>query len=132
MSISDPIADMLTMIRNAQQAKKETVDIPASKLKEEILKIIKTDRYILNYKRIDDGKQGLLRAYLRYAKNHKGVISGIKRISKPGRRVYVNKEKIPYVLGGNGVAVVSTAKGILTDKQARESKIGGEVICYVW
>lgn len=132
MSITDPISDMLTVIRNAQGAKKEKVDFPASKIKEEILKIIKAEGYVQNYRRIEDGKQGILRAYLRYAKNKKGMISGIKRISKPGCRVYVNKEKIPYVFGGTGSAVLSTSKGILDDKKARELKVGGEILCYIW
>jgi len=132
MSITDPISDMLTVIRNAQQAKKENVDFPASKIKEAIIKIIKDEGYITNYRRIEDGRQGILRVYLRYAKNKQGVISGLKRISKPGCRVYVNKEKIPYVFGGTGSAIISTSRGIFNDKQARRQKIGGEVLCYIW
>lgn len=132
MSITDPISDMLTVIRNAQGARKEKVDFPASKIKEEILKIIKKEGYIQNYRRIEDGKQGILRTYLRYARNKKGMISGLKRISKPGCRVYVDKEKIPYVFGGTGSAVLSTSKGILDDKQARKLKVGGEILCYIW
>ncbi|MFH1459736.1 MAG: 30S ribosomal protein S8 [Candidatus Omnitrophota bacterium] len=132
MSITDPIADMLTVIRNAQSAKKEKVDLPASKIKEEVLKIIKTYGYIINYRRIEDGKQGILRVYLRYAKSKDGVISGLKRISKPGCRVYVDKEKIPYVYGGTGLAVLSTSRGVLCDKEARAQKIGGELLCYIW
>ena len=132
MSITDPIADMLTVIRNAQGAKKEKVDFPASKIKEEVLKIFKTHGYIMDYRRVEDGKQGILRVYLRYTKSREGVISGLKKISKPGCRIYVAKEKIPYVYGGTGLAVVSTSKGIFDDKQARAEKIGGEVLCYVW
>ncbi len=132
MSITDPIADMLTVIRNAQGAKKEKADFPASKIKVEILEIIKKHGYLLEYRRIEDGRQGIIRTYLRYAKNKKGVITGIKRISKPGRRVYVDKENIPHVLGGTGFAVLSTSKGILDDNEARQKKIGGEIICYVW
>ena len=132
MSITDPIADMLTVIRNAQSAKKEKVDFPASKIKEEIVKIIKDNGYILNYRRVEDGKQGILRVYLRYAKDRSGVISGLKRISKPGLRVYVSREDIPYVYGGTGLAVLSTSQGVVADKDARRLKTGGEVICYVW
>ena len=132
MSVTDPIADMLTIIRNAQGVKKEKVDIPASKMKETILKIVKEQGYILDYRRIEDGKQGVLRVYLRYAKNRKGVITGLKKISKPGLKSYVDKENIPYVYGGTGVAIISTSKGIVTDKQARQLNVGGEVICYVW
>jgi len=132
MSITDPISDMFTVIRNAQGVKKEKVDLPASKIKAEVLKIVKEIGYITNYRRIEDGKQGILRVYLRYSKRKDGMISGLKRISKPGRRVYVNKEKIPHVFGGTGVAILSTSKGILSDKDARRLKIGGEILCYIW
>lgn len=132
MSITDPIADMLTVIRNAQGAKKEKADFPASKIKEEILKIIKRHGYLMDYRRIEDGKQGIIRTYLRYAKNKKGVITGLKRISKPGRRVYVDKENIPYVFGGTGFAVLSTSRGLLDNTQARQMKVGGEILCYIW
>ncbi len=132
MSITDPIADMLTVIRNAQRARKEKVDFPASKIKEEILKIVKKHGYIVDYRRIEDGKQGVIRTYLRYAKNKQGVITGIKRISKPGRRLYVDKENIPHVFGGTGFAVLSTSKGILDDGDARRMKVGGEILCYIW
>jgi small subunit ribosomal protein S8 len=132
MSITDPIADMLTVIRNAQGAKKDKADFPASKMKQEILKIVKKHGYITDFRRIEDGKQGIIRTYLRYAKSKKGVITGIKKISKPGRRVYVNKENIPHVFGGTGFAVISTSKGILDDADARRMKIGGEVLCYIW
>ncbi|MCP4648946.1 MAG: 30S ribosomal protein S8 [PVC group bacterium] len=132
MSITDPIADMLTVIRNAQSTKKEKVDFPASKIKEEILKIVKESGYIADYRRIEDGLQGVLRVYLRYSKKKTGIITGLKKISKSGRRVYVAKEKIPYVFGGTGVAVLSTSQGILSDTQARRLKTGGEVLCYIW
>lgn len=132
MSISDPIADMLTVIRNAQSAKKEKVDFPTSKVKEEIVKMLKTHGFIVNYRRVEDGKHGILRVYLRYSKSRDGVISGLKRVSKPGRRIYATKEKIPYVYGGTGLAVISTSKGIFDDKSARMEKIGGEILCYVW
>ena len=132
MSITDPIADMLTVIRNAQGAKKEKVDFPASKIKEKILDIIKEQGYIVDYRRVEDGKQGILRVYLRYSKKRIGVMSGLKRISKSGRRVYVEKDEIPYVFGGTGTAILSTSSGIVSDKQARQMKTGGEVLCYVW
>ncbi|MBU0634613.1 MAG: 30S ribosomal protein S8 [Candidatus Omnitrophica bacterium] len=134
MSITDPIADMLAVINTAQRVKKEKTDVPASKVKEEILKIMKENGYIVDYRRIEDGRQGLLRVYLRYAsnKNKDAMISGMRRISKPGRRMYVNYEKIPYVYGGTGLAVLSTSRGIMTGKQARQTKIGGEILCYVW
>lgn len=132
MSISDPIADMLTIIRNACMAKKEKVNIPASKLSEEILKVFKKEGYIQNYKFIEDNKQGMLRAYLKFTKGKDAAIIGLKRVSRPGLRIYAKKEKIPTVIGGLGVAVLSTSKGILTDKEAREKKIGGEVLCYIW
>ena len=132
MSVTDPISDMLTVIRNAQSTKKEKADLPASKIKEEIIKIIKEYGYIQNYRRIEDGKQGILRVYLRYAKSKQGVISGLKRISKPGCRTYVNNQNIPYVFGGTGLAILSTSHGILSGKAARAKKLGGEVLCYVW
>ncbi|MDD5746709.1 MAG: 30S ribosomal protein S8 [Candidatus Omnitrophica bacterium] len=132
MSITDPIADMLTVIRNAQRANKEKVDVPASTIKEAIVEIIKERGYIENYRRIEDGKQAVLRVYLRYARSKDPMITGLKRISTPGRRVYVPKEKVPYVYGGTGMAVLSTSKGIMSDKDARLKKVGGEVICYIW
>lgn len=134
MSITDPIADMLAVINTAQRVKKEKTDVTASKIKEQILRIMKENGYIVDYRRIEDGRQGLLRVYLRYAnnKNKDGMISGTKRISKPGRRAYISCEKIPYVYGGTGLAVLSTSRGIMTDKQARQTKIGGEILCYVW
>lgn len=130
--MTDPIADMLTRIRNGNNAKHEIVDVPASNMKKEIAQILVDEGYIKGFDVIDDGKQGIIRIQIKYGKNNERVISGIKRISKPGLRVYVNKDEIPKVLGGLGIAILSTSRGILTDKQAREKGVGGEVICYVW
>ncbi|HNZ83323.1 MAG TPA: 30S ribosomal protein S8 [Sedimentibacter sp.] len=132
MVMTDPIADMLTRIRNANHAKHEFVDIPASKIKKEIANILLEEGYIKGFDVIDDGKQGIIRVELRYQQNKERVITGIKRISKPGLRVYVGKEDTPRVLGGLGIAILSTSKGIVTDKNARTQGVGGEVICYVW
>ena len=132
---SDPIADMLTRIRNANSVYKESVEIPASNLKKSILDILKREGYILDYKFIDDGKQGILKVNLKYKgsrRDQKSAIEGIVRVSKAGRRVYVNSRSIPKVKGGLGIAILSTSKGLMTDKEARENNIGGEVICYVW
>jgi small subunit ribosomal protein S8 len=130
--MTDPIADFLTRIRNANQVYKEQVDIPASKMKKELAEILKREGFIKNYEYIEDGKQGILRLYLKYGPNKEKVITGLKRISKPGLRVYVKKDEIPKVLGGLGIAVISTSKGLMTDKQARKEGLGGEVICYIW
>lgn len=132
MVMTDPIADYLTRIRNANNVMKETVEIPASNIKKDITKILKDEGYIKDYEYIEDGKQGIVRVYLKYTPNKEKVISGLKRISKPGLRVYANKDEIPKVLGGLGIAIISTSKGVMTDKQARENGVGGEVICYVW
>jgi len=132
MVLTDPIADMLTRIRNASSVKHESVDIPASKMKIEVARILKEEGFIREYKIIEDNKQGVLRIYLKYGPNRESVISGIKRISKPGLRVYAGKDEIPRVLGGLGIAILSTSQGIMTDKAARKNNIGGEVICYVW
>ncbi|NLB33593.1 MAG: 30S ribosomal protein S8 [Tissierellia bacterium] len=132
MVMTDPIADMLTRIRNANHAKHEFVDIPASKIKKEIANILLEEGYIKGFDVIDDGKQGIIRAELKYQQNKERVITGIKRISKPGLRVYVGKEDTPRVLGGLGIAILSTSQGIVTDKKARTQGVGGEVICYVW
>jgi len=132
MVMTDPIADMLTRIRNANHAKHEFVDIPASKIKKEIANILLEEGYIKGFDVIDDGKQGIIRVELKYQQNKERVITGIKRISKPGLRVYVGKEETPRVLGGLGIAILSTSKGIVTDKKARTQGVGGEVICYVW
>jgi len=130
--MTDPIADMLTRIRNANKARFETVDIPASKLKVNLAKILKDEGYIKNYKLTKDNKQGILQIFLKYGQKGEPVITEIKRVSKPSRRVYVNKETIPQVRTGLGLAVLSTSKGILTDKEARKQQIGGEVICTFW
>ena len=130
--MTDPIADMLARIRNANLVYHESVDIPASNLKKELARILKQEGFIRDYRVIDDGKQGVVRIYLKYGANKQRVISGLKRISKPGRRVYARRDEIPRVLGGLGVAVLSTSRGIMTDKEARKLGVGGEVICYVW
>ena len=132
MAVTDPIADMLTMLRNASSAKKEVVEEKNSRLTEEIIKIFKRESFVSNYKVIKDSKQGKLRIYLRYLKDGKPAILGIKKISKSGLRVYKKADDLPKVLGGLGTAVISTSKGLLTDVQARENKVGGEVICYIW
>ncbi|ACL75150.1 30S ribosomal protein S8 [Ruminiclostridium cellulolyticum] len=131
MQITDAIADMLTRIRNAGSAKHESVDIPASNLKRSIANILLEEGYIKNFEEISDGKQGVLRVNLKY-NNKQNVITGIKRISKPGLRVYAGKDQLPKVLGGLGIAVISTSKGIMTDKKARVEGIGGEVLAFVW
>ena len=131
MPITDPIADAFTIIRNAGLRKKETAEIPASKLKEKVLEILKNEGYIKNFRRLDDKLQGTLRVYLKY-ESGAVAIKGIKRISKPGLRIYAKADKIPYVVNGLGVALLSTPKGVMTDKKARELKVGGEVLGYVW
>ncbi|MGO1580363.1 MAG: 30S ribosomal protein S8 [Peptoniphilaceae bacterium] len=130
--MTDPIADMLSRIRNGNNARHKSVDVPASNIKKEIAEILLREGYIKGYEVIDDDKQGMIRIDLKYGENREKVISGIKRISKPGLRVYVQNSDIPKVLGGLGIAIISTSKGILTDKEARNSNVGGEVICYVW
>lgn len=132
MAVTDPIADMLTRIRNANSVYHESVDIPGSKMKYELAKLLKEEGYIRDFKWIDDGKQGVLRVYLKYGPHKERVISGLKRISKPGRRVYAKCDELPRVLGGLGTAVISTSQGLMTDKAARQAGLGGEVICYVW
>lgn len=132
MQITDVIADMLTRIRNAGTAKQETVDVPASNVKSAIAGILAEEGYVKEVQMIDDGKQGVIRLYLKYTENKKPVISGIKRISKPGLRVYASKNELPKVLGGLGVAIISTSNGIMTDKKARKLGIGGEVMAYIW
>jgi small subunit ribosomal protein S8 len=131
MVMTDPIADMLTRIRNATIVRDKVVEIPSSTIKQDLAKIFKDEGYIQGYEFIDDGKQGVIKVYLKYNGKEK-VISGLKRISKPGLRVYAQKDEIPKVLGGLGIAVLSTSKGIMTDRKARVEGIGGEVICYVW
>jgi small subunit ribosomal protein S8 len=131
MSVSDPIANALTVVRNAQNARHETVEFPASKLLERVMDIFKNDGYIEDYRLLKDNKQGILKVYLKYD-NNKPSIMGIKRISRPGLRVYADNDSIPRVLNGLGTAVLSTSRGLISDREARKLKIGGEVICYIW
>jgi len=130
--MTDPVADMLTRIRNANMARLEKVDIPASKLKIEIVKILKEKGFIKSFKVLRDRKQGVIRITMKYLPGNEKAITGLKRISKPGRRVYVDKTKIPRVMGGYGIAVLSTSKGILSDEVCRREGIGGEVLCNIW
>ncbi|MBO7360202.1 MAG: 30S ribosomal protein S8 [Clostridia bacterium] len=132
MQMSDVIADMLTRIRNASGAKHATVDIPASNMKKSIADILATEGYITGYEVIDDGKQGIIRITLKYVGKKQQVIRGIRRVSKPGLRIYAGCDEMPRVMNGLGIAIVSTSKGIMTDKQARREKVGGEVLAFVW
>ncbi len=132
MQISDVIADMLTRIRNANSAKHETVDVPASNMKKAIADILKEEGYIAGYQIVEDGKQGVIRITLKYGRGKQRVIQGLRRVSKPGLRIYSNCEDMPKVMNGLGIAIVSTSKGIMTDKKARELNVGGEVLAFVW
>jgi len=132
MPITDPLADMLTCIRNAIMAKHSKVDIPASKMKIAVARILKAEGYIKNYKLIKGRKHGTLRIYLKYDEFNEGVIVGLKRMSKPGMRVYVKKEEIPPVLSGMGIAILSTSRGVVTDREARKLDVGGELLCSIW
>ena len=132
MVTTDPIADMLTRIRNAGQAKFKTVDVPASNIKRDIAEILFNEGYIKSYEEIKNDNQGIIRITLKYTEKGKKVISGLRRISKPGLRIYASKEALPKVLNGLGIALISTSKGIMTDKKARELGVGGEVLAYVW
>ena len=132
MHITDPIADMLTRIRNANSAKHDTVDVPASNMKKAIAQILLEEGYIKNFQLIDDGTQGVIRITLKYGAGKEKVISGLRRVSKPGLRVYAGAEELPRVLRGLGIAIVSTSKGVMTDKKAREAHVGGEVLAFVW
>ena len=132
MQISDVIADMLTRIRNANNAKHETVDVPASNLKKSIAQILTEEGYIRGYQVVEDGKQGIIRITLKYVQGKQKVIHGIRRVSKPGLRIYSNCEDMPKVMNGLGIAIVSTSKGVMTDKKARLAKVGGEVLAFVW
>ena len=132
MSMTDPIADMLTRIRNANQVFHHKVDVPASRMKEEIAALLKAEGYISDYKSIEDRRQGVLRIYLKYAPDRERVIVGLKRVSTPSRRVYVKRDAIPRVIRGLGMAVLSTSHGIMSDSEARRRGVGGEVVCYVW
>ena len=132
MSMSDPIADMLTRIRNGIMASYEMVDVPSSRLKISIAKILKSEGFIKNYKIIADGKQGTIRIYLRYDEKGDSVIDGLRRVSKPSARVYAKRDGIPLVLDGYGLSIISTSKGLMTDRQARKTGVGGEILCSVW
>ncbi len=132
MAITDPIADMLTRIRNANDAGHKTVEMPASKEKKAIAEILLEEGYINKVEYVEDNKQGMMKITLKYGENKSKVIAGLKRISKPGLRIYAGKNDIPKVLNGLGIAIISTSKGVITDKEARKAGVGGEVICYVW
>ena len=132
MSVSDPVADFLTCLRNAIRAKHRKVDVPASKLKTELARVLLRERYINNFKVIEDDKQGVLRVYLKYTPDDVPVISGLRRVSTPGRRVYLGKTRLPKVMGGLGASIVSTSRGLMTDREAREAGLGGELVCQVW
>ena len=130
--VTDPVADMLARIRNGSLAEHEKVDIPSSRLKVRLAEILKEEGFIKNFRLIEDKRQGVLRIYLKYGPGQERVISGLRRVSKPGRRLYVGADRIPSVLGGMGVAILSTPRGVLTDRESRKAKVGGEVLCYVW
>lgn len=132
MQITDTIADLLTRIRNANSAKHATVDVPASNMKKSIAQILVDEGYIKSFQIIDDGKQGIIRITLKYGENKSQVITGLRRVSKPGLRIYSNCEDMPKVMNGLGIAIVSTSKGVMTDKKAREANVGGEVLAFVW
>lgn len=129
---SDPIADMLTRIRNASNAEHEKVDIPSSRLKVRLAEVLKDEGFIKNFRVLEDKKQGMLRVYLKYGAGNEKIITGLVRVSTPGRRVYVGHDRIPSILGGMGVALLSTPRGVVTDREARKQKTGGEVLAYVW
>lgn len=132
MVMTDPIADMLTRIRNANMVRHEKLELPASNIKREIAEILKREGFIRDVEYIEDNKQGTLRLFMKYGASNERVITGLKRISKPGLRVYAKADEVPKVLGGLGIAVLSTSKGLMTDKEARQQQVGGEVIAYIW
>ena len=132
MGMTDPIADMLTRIRNANMVKQEKLDIPSSNLKIEIARVLKDEGYIKNFKLLKDRKQGIVRVYLKYSPDETRVINGLKRVSRPGNRVYVGSEEIPRIMGGLGVAILSTSRGVMVDRESRKRNIGGELLCYIW
>ncbi|WP_028400869.1 30S ribosomal protein S8 [Ectobacillus panaciterrae] len=132
MVMTDPIADMLTRIRNANMVRHDKLEVPASKIKKEIAEILKREGFVRDVELIEDNKQGILRIFLKYGPNNERVITGLKRISKPGLRVYAKADEVPRVLNGLGIAIVSTSKGVMTDKDARQAQTGGEVVAYVW
>lgn len=132
MVMTDPIADYLTRIRNANMVRHESLDVPASKIKKDISEILKREGFIRDFEVTEDGKQGMIRIFLKYGQNRQRVISGLKRISKPGLRSYVKADDVPKVLNGLGIAILSTSEGVMTDKEARAKNVGGEVLAYVW
>jgi small subunit ribosomal protein S8 len=132
MSVSDPVADLLTCIRNACKAKHKKVDVPTSTMKAEVVRVLLREKYINNYKSIDDKKRGILRIYLKYDAKERSIIQGIERVSKPGRRVYIRRHEVPRIQGGLGTALISTPSGIMTDQEARDEGLGGEYLCRVW
>ncbi|KIS03115.1 30S ribosomal protein S8 [Paucilactobacillus wasatchensis] len=132
MSMTDPIADFLTRIRNANMVRHESLEVPASKIKHDIAEILKKEGFVRDVEYIDDDKQGVIRVFLKYGKDNERVISGLKRISKPGLRSYVQADAVPKVLNGLGIAIISTSQGVVTDKEARAKKVGGEVLAYIW
>ena len=132
MSLTDPISNLISNVKNAVRAKKETVDLPASKMSQKILEICKAEGYIEDVRLVKDNKQGILKVYLKYLKSKKPAIIDFKRASKPGLRIYVEHTQLPRVLNGLGIAIISTSRGVVTDKEARKQKIGGEVLCYIW
>lgn len=132
MVMTDPIADLLTRIRNANVVRHESLEVPASKMKRDIVEILKNEGFIRDFEFIEDNKQGIIRVFLKFGPNNERVITGLKRISKPGLRVYAKSGDVPKVLNGLGISIVSTSQGVITDKEARAKQIGGEVICYVW
>ncbi|RUL54771.1 MULTISPECIES: 30S ribosomal protein S8 [Lysinibacillus] len=132
MTMSDPIADMLTRIRNANMVRHEKLEVPASNLKKEIAEILKREGFVRDVEYVEDNKQGIIRIFLKYGRENERVITGLKRISKPGLRVYAKTEEVPRVLNGLGIALVSTSQGVLTDKEARAKKVGGEILAYIW
>ena len=132
MTMTDPIADMLTRIRNANMVRHEKLEVPASNVKKEIAEILKREGFVRDVEYVEDNKQGIIRIFLKYGKENERVITGLKRISKPGLRVYAKTDEVPKVLNGLGIALVSTSQGLLTDKEARAKKVGGEIVAYVW
>jgi small subunit ribosomal protein S8 len=132
MTMTDPIADMLTRIRNANMVRHEKLEVPASNLKKEIAEILKREGFVRDVEYVEDNKQGIIRIFLKYGKENERVITGLKRISKPGLRVYAKTNEVPKVLNGLGIALVSTSQGVLTDKEARAKKVGGEILAYIW
>ncbi|WP_350343823.1 30S ribosomal protein S8 [Proteinivorax tanatarense] len=132
MTMTDPIADMLTRVRNANMALHNTLEVPGSNMKRSLAQILKDNGFIKDFEWIEDGKQGVIKIHLKYGPDRQRVITGLKKISKPGLRVYASKDELPKVLGGLGVAVISTSKGLMTDKEARKENVGGEVVCYIW